>query len=621
MAADCLTRYSTGMITRKLGKLLRGNATPFQLMAASILGTLIGFAPSVGQAPALYVILIAVLLIANANLGLALLCAGLGHILALVSAPLSYSLGTFLLDGPTSGIAHGVVNAPILAWCGLEYYVVAGGQLLGLAIGMLIGLFLCFTVRGIRKRMVAAKDNPSRMQDLAAKPWARFLMWLFVGGKSKQSWEEKLAVRVGNPIRTWGAVLMLVMLAGVYFGQEALAEPLASQALKSELETSNGATVDLGLLELNIDEGRVALFDLALADAGDLNTDVFRAGHLEADIGQADLLRKRLHITRLVIKGASSGLQRATPGKLTMDGAASSTDSATEEAEGSPLEEFIEDYETLKQRLAEAREWMEKLGGSTEDDDASSDALAKSQAKQNGWLLLQADHLIDEAPTFRLSELIIEDLETSFLTGSKLNIRATELSTHPHLLEESPRFEMHSQDGLFDFLVDLAPASKSGGDGALKFSWKELQVDEVMSQLKLPGGTPFHGGTLELNIDGTWDEGRIGWVDLPLKVVLRNTSFQMEGMAATPLVELTLSIGLKGRIDSPSISFDSSDLSDALVAAGKKELAGRLQAELGGKLDGLGEELGLDVPALEAAIEDTGLKEAAGLLKGVFGGK
>ena len=120
------------MITRKLGKLLRGNATPFQLMAASILGTLIGFAPGIGQAPALYVILVTVLLIVDANLGLALLCAALGRVFALVSAPVCYSVGTFLPDGPTSGIARGIVNAPVLAWCGLEYYAVAGGQLLGL---------------------------------------------------------------------------------------------------------------------------------------------------------------------------------------------------------------------------------------------------------------------------------------------------------------------------------------------------------------------------------------------------------------------------------------------------------------------------------------------------------
>jgi len=130
------------MITRKIGGLLRGKATPFQLMAACILGALLGFAPSPLQAPALYVLLVAVLLVVNANLGLALLTAGLARLLSFVAVPVSFEVGRFLLDGPTSGLAQSIVNAPILAWCGLEYYAVAGGQLIGLVVGILAAVMV-----------------------------------------------------------------------------------------------------------------------------------------------------------------------------------------------------------------------------------------------------------------------------------------------------------------------------------------------------------------------------------------------------------------------------------------------------------------------------------------------
>ena len=45
------------MITRKLGAVLRGQATPFQLFAACVLGAMLGFAPGFALAPALIVLL------------------------------------------------------------------------------------------------------------------------------------------------------------------------------------------------------------------------------------------------------------------------------------------------------------------------------------------------------------------------------------------------------------------------------------------------------------------------------------------------------------------------------------------------------------------------------------
>ena len=92
------------MITRKLGSLLRGKATPFQVAAACVLGALLGFAPGILQGPALVLLLVAALLVVNANLGLALLVAGGARLLALLLAPVSFSIGRFLLEGPTEGL-------------------------------------------------------------------------------------------------------------------------------------------------------------------------------------------------------------------------------------------------------------------------------------------------------------------------------------------------------------------------------------------------------------------------------------------------------------------------------------------------------------------------------------
>ena len=109
-------------------------------------------------------------------------------------------------------MARAVVNAPVLAWCGLEYYAVTGGLVIGLVLGIVSGLLVARTVGVFRRRMIAAGENPSRLAELSKKPGAKLLVWLVVGGKGKQSWEQKLARRVGNPVRVWGAALVVLLV-------------------------------------------------------------------------------------------------------------------------------------------------------------------------------------------------------------------------------------------------------------------------------------------------------------------------------------------------------------------------------------------------------------------------
>lgn len=617
------------MITRQLGKILRGNATPFQLVAACVLGALLGFAPGITQAPALYALLVAALLTVNANLGLALLVMGLARLLSFVVVPLSFRVGELLLDGPTSGIAHALVNAPVLAWCGLEHYAVAGGQLIGLVVGTLVGLGLSATVSGFRRRMVAARDNPSRIKELAAKPWARALTWLLFGGAGKQTWEQKLARRVGNPVRIWGAALILVALVGVYLAQQALAGPVARHGLRVGLEEVNGATVDVGTVELDIGDGRFVVSGLALADPNALERDLFRAERLEADVDQADFLRRRVHVARVVVSEAKSGSPREQAGERTARKAAEVYEETRqklpdiEDLKDLSLEDVLVEYEVWKERLAQARRWLERLSGDGaegEDVETLAERLER-EVRERGWLNVEAEHLVDDAPTFRLSELVVDGLDTSYLPGRVFDLRGSELSTHPSLVDAPPRLALASRDGEVGFEIDLAPVSRAGGDGALRFHWKGFAIDTAMSKLKLLGEPPFRGGTLDLELDGAWDAGRIGWIDLPLKVTLRGTTFSMQGVDPTPIDELVLPIGLSGPIDAPRIRFDSSALSDALVAAGKRELATRVQQHLGGELadqlDELKEKAGIDLPGgLQGKLPDP-----KGALEGLFGGK
>ena len=127
------------MITRRIGKLLRGKTTPFQVFSAGILGALIAFTPGFSQAPGLMLFWFFFLAVLNANLFVAAIVGAGSALLALILTPVSFAVGRFLLEGPTEGLFRAIVNAPVLAFFGFDYYVVAGGQLIGVIVGVLAG--------------------------------------------------------------------------------------------------------------------------------------------------------------------------------------------------------------------------------------------------------------------------------------------------------------------------------------------------------------------------------------------------------------------------------------------------------------------------------------------------
>jgi len=74
-------------------------------------------------------------------------------------------------------------------------------------------------------------------------------------------------------------------------------------------------------------------------------------------------------------------------------------------------------------------------------------------------------------------------------------------------------------------------------------------------------------GLLKLGPGGEWE------MDLPLKVTLLDTVFTIPGAKEAALQRLDLPIGIKGRLTHPTITFDDKAFSEALIKAGRKELA------------------------------------------------
>ena len=127
-------------------------------------------------------------------------------------------------------------------------------------------------------------------------------------------------------------------------------------------------------------------------------------------------------------------------------------------------------------------------------------------------------------------------------------------------------------------------------------------------------------------LDGAFEfRGEQGlWLDLPLKVALRNTTLDIKGMEPTKIDKLELPLGLRGPLSAPRIRLDDSKLADALadalVAAGKAELANQVRKQVPDDLKGTVDAV------ISGKPEEAAKKAAADALKknlpgGLFGKK
>ena len=578
---------------RNVGALLRGSATPFQIHVACWLGALLGFTPSMARAPALVLGLFALLVVLNANLFVAGLIGGLSHLASLATMPVAFALGRFLLDGPTRGFFTRVINAPVGAWCGFEYYVCADGLVLGLVVGIAAGFLLCLPLKAFRAAMAKVESGSGFYARHKDKALVRFLSWVLFGSKHKlDTYSDVAARRVGNPIRISGVVVVAILIGGVVFAQGFLLGPLLTRELKSGLEAANGATVDVAAVDLDLGNSRLAVHGLALCDKQALDHDLFRAALLEGDLSGADLLRKRLKIDRLVAKETRHGAPRATPGVLVTPPTEPSPPPAPE-GESKTLDDYVADARVWQERLKQGREWLEKLKSRPRDpagapsDDATLKERFEKEVAAKGWRNVAATHLIEGAPSLQIGEVVAKDIRSDSL-GMSVDLRIENLSTDPGLVDGAPRVTIRTQGGACAIDASLGSEARVPGRSFLDVKLAGLATDDVVGRFagKL-GHAPAHGGTLDAGFRLGWGKGEAAAFDNPLNVVLKNTTIELPKLGATAVKEIAVPISLKGPLDHPRVSVDLKAFADNLAKAGAGELANQLKNELAAKGEAL----------------------------------
>ncbi len=544
-----------------------------------------GFVPGFYQAPGLTLVLTLVLVIVNANLMVAALVGAFAKLLSLLVMPASFAMGRFLLDGPAQGFFRSMINAPVLAWFGFEYYVVTGGLVLGCLVGCTIGLLVVRSVTAFRRKMAHLDENSETFKRYTQKRWVKIVVWvLFGGGPGKKSYQEKLTGRMGNPIRPLGAAFAALVIVLLVLVQMFAAGPIVTMALQNGLEKANGATVDVGNADLDLKNNHLTITRLAMADPNNLQTDLLRAGKVEADVSGVNLLRKRLQLDRVVLSDASHGLRRDTPGRIVGKPAVTEppADGDKKSADTKTLDDYLKDARKWKERLAQVKRWLGKMSGPGKaQGPAKQETLQERlerEIREKGYARVAASHLIAGQPTLTIEELAAEKVRLEELPDETITVTARHLSTQPWLLRESPEVTVESSSDRFKFHALADELSSSNAFNLIQFHYNGVPAETVSKALIGGERQVLEGGTLDLAGQGQWRQQNGTIIDLPLQAVLRQATVRVSNLKPTKVDELLVPISVQGDLANPKIRFDRSKLTEGLVKAGASE-AGNLLKE------------------------------------------
>jgi len=569
---------------RDVAKFFRGDATPFQLFATTILAGILSFLPGFREAPGLMLGAFLLFLILNTNFFVAGLVALAGKLLGLLLQPVSFSLGRFLIDDAATPLFTRLINGPVTAWFGFENYVATGGLILGGLYGFLTGMFVVSALGLFRRRMVALSQS-----DGMGSPLVRLGAWLFFGEKAGEDWETLAKRKVGKPVRVVGVVVTLLVIGAGIAAPYLANERWMARLVGSRLSLANGATVNLEAVRLDPAAGDLTLQGLAAASPNDLSVDTLKATTLRAKLSTSDLLARKVALDRLEISGARIGEPRERPGRRVGKPPRPSSDPVPSGGgeTGFSIQGTLEEAEEWKERLSQVKKWLDRFSGGAspagvEVGSKSLEERLRRQAEELGSHRVVASHRVREKPRFTIHELVARDVRVRQLPDEIFDITGSALSTQPQLLPGASTLEAVSRSGAFRLTLTL-----DQDEGPVAFQYDELSVETVRGWLEDASRFPFEGGHFRLEAKGTYSGGE---VNLPIQVTPVGSQIRI-GSRLQPAPQVPFRLLLTGALDNPRIRPELKatfkGMKDQLLDQGTTRLKEKLDDGMGNRLKGL----------------------------------
>lgn len=579
-------------IVRKIGKILRGGAGRKEIFLGTLCGVLIGFNPSVSFTLTLAIL---ITLILNANFSFVILGAALGKVLCLILSPLLFHTGYFIIHNMgMEDLFRSLCNAPVTALMDLNIYAMIGSLPYALVVGIAVGSALGSAIIRIRKKMLEADQHVIIGKTFGNKVSRLLLRLAF--GKSKLSLDDEIPKKA--PLfRKSGIILVASVVVIGLLLEFLLLDIVVKKGIQSSISSTTGAEVNIEKAHFSMAGGKLEIENLQITDPDKPTHNLIQLESLTVDTSVQDLLRRSYVIDHMAGHTLKKDVLRDRPGKVYIKTEKEKVASEAEAAEeGKSLDEYLAKAEDWKKYAEKARDYLEKrkenikAAKSGKQPKASKEA-AMADARQLGYLKAAAD-LVADRPAWTVRKLEIHDAELGEKRPACL-ISGRELSSHPELNGKPA-------------IIDITPEGATTPEAKLVLRFDDPEARHGLSadirDINLGGMVEtsdsfpidIREGTADIRTDGTFSTDAL---QLPFVITVHDLKANVEegetvmGMDAETATEIFSSIQqldiegvLSGALESPRVEIDydklSANIKEALVAAGKKELAKRANAEM-----------------------------------------
>lgn len=588
----------------KIKSTIFSKITPFQLLLTSLFAFVFGFIPGISYSPLLFIGVIFLVIILRINIGVFVFIAIIAKALSFILEAVSFSLGQFLLDGFTQPIFKTLVNTPVVAYAGFDYYLVAGAFVLSIILGLIFGVIIAKVYKKIVAKMSAIQTGTELYNKITKNFFIKIASWIFLGKNvAKIDWVKMKNRKFRQPFRITGVILVGLIIAAVAYAPQILETSLVSNIVKQQLTKANGATVDYSSLKLDLTDARLKITGLGAADPADLNKDRFYAKSISSSINISHLLTRQITLKDVVVEGVSLDKQRKSKGKLYINStkpAASKEESqkASEAAKKQAIDKIKKmggdlqqvDLQQLKDNakevkdiagnIKEAIEFLSSFRSSkakvTDSQVKQKIITPKDQAQVYGYVNVRNEDLRDKYPSFVVQNIDIKN----YKDGDTLyDAVITNISTNPELLGKPTRVGVRSTNNK-DLDVNIVISNKPNVDNTVKFDLDNVAGDAIKG-LTIQG-IGLDAESLTVSGSGTWQFSGVRNVmfNIPLQLKFKDVGINFNQFKQN-ISDLALKGIISGDLNNVGFGVDTSSLKNLLNVDTVKNTASQVAKQAG----------------------------------------
>ncbi len=602
-------------LIRKLFKQLKSDQTPPQLAVGIFFGALAGLTP---LGPHLLLILTLALLF-NCSMASFLLIFGVLKPLGFALGHVSFSTGTSLLsgEGAYASLIGAIADAPVLAYLGFDRYVVAGGLAIALPIALVLSVVLGLSIAGYRRKLAPKLADAGWFQNAMKNKLFRAFKWL-IAGKDKEAVEPKKRFILLRPFRAYMVVFIPLLYVGLAVGGGLYAQAAINGIAAKGVSKALGVQCTFGKIDYSFFAQKLSFENFQLPDPSNTKEDIVRIGGFTADLDFGDLLRKRLHIEKLLLRDVAGNVVRNTDGKLNINEipAAQPTDPAakgpwgeymtwlTDKGKDADVTELWKKYQEYRRKSAEKKAEEAKAGKTAAAKVALDYDPDLRWERERRDPLVRADSIEIKNLNFRMTDRSAKG--GGIPTVTSVVAEATQLSTMPGwnaqplklsgsgLLADGKSgrltFSLSYLPGAseVDFKIEGVPVTDFKGMYEKSLS---VNVDAGTAVLATKAGvkTGMIDGAVNLQIDKLKISSKPGETKI-LGLDAQTSGYAIQGINAYgEKLPVTVGATITGPAEDPSINVKLAFLEIAkkgLEMLGKQELQKYID-KLGGEVDSI----------------------------------